>query len=121
MLREMMVAKLHRATITACELGYMGSLTVDEDLLDGCGMLVNQRIQVVNLNNGERFETYVIPGPRGSGAIVVNGAAARLAMPGDPVIIIAYALLDDAEARSVQPVVLVLDAANGVAERRLGR
>lgn len=116
MLREMLQAKLHRATVSRCELGYMGSLTVDEDLLDGCGMLVHQKVQVVNLNNGERLETYVIPGERGSRQVVVNGAAARLAQPGDRVIIIAYALLDEAECASFVPRVLVLDEHNRVVQ-----
>lgn len=118
MQREMFQAKLHRATVTRCELSYMGSLTVDEDLLDAVGILVHQKVQVVNINNGHRLETYVIPGRRASGEIIVNGAAARLAQAGDRIIIIAYATYTDEEIATYKPEVAVLNERNEIVERR---
>ena len=114
MLREMFIAKLHRASVSRTEIDYPGSLTVDSALLEQAGIPVNMKIQVVNINNGARFETYVIPG--GPGEIIVNGAAARLAQPHDRIIIIAYALLNDAEVASNVPKVLVLNECNEVTE-----
>jgi aspartate 1-decarboxylase len=114
MLREMLIGKLHRGTVTACCIDYEGSLTVDEDLIDAAGMLVHQKIQVLDINNGARIETYLIPGARGSREIQVNGAAARLFYRGDRIIVCAFALLDDVEIRTHHPKVVLLDAANRV-------
>ena len=112
MLREMLIGKLHRGSITACCIDYEGSLTVDQDLIDAAGMLVHQKIQVLDINNGARIETYLIAGVRGAREIQVNGAAARLFYRGDRVIVCAFALLDEAELRSHQPKVVVLDENN---------
>jgi len=107
-------AKIHTATVTEANLNYMGSITIDEALLEASGILPNERVQVVNNNNGNRFETYVIKGPRDSGMICLNGAAARLAHPGDVVIIIAYALMDYQEALTFKPTVVLVDKNNKV-------
>jgi aspartate 1-decarboxylase len=112
MQRHMMKSKIHRATITSADLHYEGSLTVDEDLLDAADLLKYEEVQIVNVNNGARFSTYVIPGPRGSGVIQLNGAAARLGMPGDLVIIISYGVFDAAEAEDYVPRVVFVDGAN---------
>jgi aspartate 1-decarboxylase len=112
MFRTMMKAKLHRATVTEANLNYVGSITIDEDLMDLVDLLPNEKVQIVNNNNGARLETYTIPGPRGSGVICLNGAAARLVHPGDIVIIISYAMMSDEEARHNKPKIAVLDAAN---------
>lgn len=112
MFRTMMKAKLHRATVTEANLNYVGSITIDEDLLELVDMLPNEKVQVVNNNNGARLETYIIPGPRGSGVVCLNGAAARLVHPGDTVIIISYAMMTEEEARRHQPKVAVLDKNN---------
>lgn len=109
MLIEVLKSKIHRVTVTAANLNYIGSITIDEDLLDAADMIENQKVQVLNLNNGERFETYIIKGERGSGDICLNGAAARLALPGDILLIMAYALMDPEEARSYKPVVIFPD------------
>jgi aspartate 1-decarboxylase len=111
----MMRAKLHRATVTEANLNYMGSITIDEDLLDYVDMLPNEKVQIVNNNNGARLETYIIAGPRGSGTICLNGAAARLVQPGDNVIIIAYSVMTEEEARNYKPRIAILDANNKVA------
>jgi aspartate 1-decarboxylase len=105
-------AKIHRATITKADLNYEGSISIDTNLLKFSGILVNEKVDVLNINNGERFTTYVIPAKAGSGAIQVNGAAARLVQVGDPVIIIAYASMDEAEAKKFVPKVLLVDAKN---------
>ncbi|WP_040951148.1 aspartate 1-decarboxylase [Gorillibacterium massiliense] len=112
MFRTMMKSKLHRATVTEANLNYVGSITIDEDLLDLADLYPNEKVQIVNNNNGARLETYIIPGPRGSGVICLNGAAARLVQPGDTVIIISYAVLSDEEARTHKPTVVILDGAN---------
>lgn len=112
MLVTMMKGKLHRATVTEANLNYVGSITIDEDLMDAVGFLPNEKVQIVNNHNGARFETYIIPGPRGSGVICLNGAAARLVQPGDVVIIIAYALMTEEEARTFTPKIAVLDKNN---------
>jgi aspartate 1-decarboxylase len=114
MQRHMLNAKLHRARVTDCHLDYEGSLTVDLDLIERAGMLVHEKVQVVNINNGARFETYLIPGERGRGDIVVNGAAARLAQPGDRIIVITYAVFDESELASHRPRVLRLNEHNQV-------
>jgi aspartate 1-decarboxylase len=115
MYRTVFKSKLHRATVTEANLNYVGSVTIDEDLLDAADIFVNEKVQIVNNNNGARLETYAIPGPRGSGVICLNGAAARLVQPGDKVIIITYAVVDDKEARAFKPTVVFLDDANRVA------
>jgi aspartate 1-decarboxylase len=107
-------SKLHRGTITEANLNYVGSITIDEALLKQANILPGEKIQVVDVNNGNRFETYTIIGPSGSGMICVNGAAARLVQPGDKVIIIAYAMMEPAEAGSFKPRVLILDDNNQV-------
>ncbi|OQB59946.1 MAG: Aspartate 1-decarboxylase precursor [Bacteroidetes bacterium ADurb.Bin145] len=96
-------------TVTGANLNYIGSITIDEDLLDAANMIENEKVQVLNLNNGERFETYIIKGKRGSGDICLNGAAARLVLPGDILLIMAYALIDFNEAKSFKPVVIFPD------------
>ncbi len=116
MLREMLQAKLHHATVTDTQLTYAGSLTIDMDLVDRAGMIPYQKIQMVNSNNGHRLETYIIPGERGKREIVVNGAAARLAQIGDTVIIIAYAIMDADEIAAHKPKVLILGERNEVLE-----
>lgn len=114
MLRTMLKSKIHRATVTHADLHYVGSLTVDADLLDAADLLPGEQVAVVDITNGARLETYVIPGERGSGVIGINGAAARLVHPGDLVILISYAQMDDATARSYEPRVVHVDADNRV-------
>ncbi|MFC5603280.1 aspartate 1-decarboxylase [Sporosarcina koreensis] len=114
MFRMMMNSKLHRATVTEANLNYVGSVTIDSDLLDAAGMLPNEKVHIVNNNNGARFETYIIAGERGSGVICVNGAAARLVQKGDIVIIISYVYVTEEEARTHQPTVLLMDEQNGI-------
>jgi aspartate 1-decarboxylase len=114
MQRHLMRSKIHRATITSADLHYEGSLTVDEDLLDAADLVEFEDVQVVNVNNGARFNTYVIPGPRGSGVIQLNGAAARLGMPGDLVIIIAYGVVDEAELAGFSPRIVFVDERNRI-------
>lgn len=116
MFRTVFKSKLHRATVTEANLNYVGSITIDEDLLDAADICVNEKVQVVNNNNGARLETYAIPGPRGTGVVCLNGAAARLVQPGDKVIIITYAVIDDKEAKAFKPTVVFLDDANRIAE-----
>ncbi|MGI9861064.1 aspartate 1-decarboxylase [Moorella naiadis] len=115
MWRIMMKSKLHRATVTEANLNYVGSITIDSDLLAAADILPNEKVQVVDNNNGARLETYAIPGPAGSGVICANGAAARLVQPGDIVIIIAYGIFDDREAPNYRPRVIFLDANNKIA------
>ncbi|KYD02375.1 aspartate 1-decarboxylase [Bacillus atrophaeus] len=119
MYRTMMSGKLHRATVTEANLNYVGSITIDEDLVDAVGMLINEKVQIVNNNNGARLETYIIPGERGSGIICLNGAAARLVQPGDKVIIISYKMMSEQDAASHQPKVAVLNEKNEI-EQMLG-
>lgn len=114
MLLNMFKSKLHRATVTEADINYVGSVTIDADLLEKSGILPGERVQIVNLNNGERFETYTIQGKAKSGVICINGAAARLVHVGDKVIIIAYAMMDAKEAATFQPNVLVLDEKNRI-------
>ncbi len=117
MRRIMMKSKLHRATVTEANLDYVGSITIDRDLMDAADLLAHEKVQVVDNNNGARLETYVIEGARGSGTICLNGAAARLVQPGDTVIIISYAELEDAEARSWDPAVVLLGEGNRIEGR----
>ena len=114
MQRHLLKSKIHRATITSADLHYEGSLTVDEDLLDAADLRTHEEVQVVNVNNGARFSTYVIPGPRGSGVLQLNGAAARLGMAGDLVIVISYGAFDEAEAARHHPTVVFVDDKNRI-------
>lgn len=104
--------KIHRATVTQCDLNYEGSISVDAALLERSGILPHEQVDVLNINNGERFTTYAIPAASGSGTIGINGAAARLAQKGDLVIIVAYARMEEAEAKTFQPRVLLVDSNN---------
>ena len=114
MFRTMLKSKIHRATVTQADLHYVGSVTVDQDLMDAADLLAGEQVAIVDINNGARLETYVIPGPRGTGVIGINGAAARLVQPGDLVILISYATMTDAEARSFVPSVVFVDSENRV-------
>ncbi len=114
MLRMMYKSKIHRATLTDADLNYEGSATIDSDLLEAADILPYEKVQIVNINNGSRFETYVIEGERGSGEICLNGAAARLGEPGDMVIIISYAEMDDVEAREWEPKTILVDEKNRI-------
>ncbi|MEN8656119.1 aspartate 1-decarboxylase [Streptomyces sp. 21So2-11] len=114
MFRTMLKSKIHRATVTQCDLNYVGSLTIDADLMDAADLLPGELIHLVDINNSNRFETYVIEGPRGSGVIGVNGAAARLVQNGDLVIIIAYATVPDGDAAKLAPNVVFVDEHNRV-------
>lgn len=116
MFRTMMKSKIHRATVTEANLNYVGSITIDEDLMETSDLLENEKVQIVNNNNGARLETYVIPGPRGSGVICLNGAAARLVQPGDTVIIISYASMSNEEAKTYKPTVVFVDEHNKPAQ-----
>jgi aspartate 1-decarboxylase len=114
MLRTMLKSKVHRATVTQADLNYVGSLTMDADLMDAADLLAGEQISVVDVTNGARLETYVIEGERGSGVIGINGAAAHLVHPGDLVIVISYGLMDNAEAAAYRPKVVFVDGANKV-------
>jgi aspartate 1-decarboxylase len=114
MFRTMLKSKLHRATVTQADLHYVGSVTIDEDLIDAADLLPGEQVAIVDIDNGARLETYVIAGPRGSGVIGINGAAARLVHEGDLVIIISYCMVTDAEARELKPSVVFVDADNHI-------
>jgi len=116
MLRTMMKSKIHRATVTHADLHYVGSVTVDAELLDAADLLPGERVSIVDVDNGARLETYVIEGERGSGVIGINGAAAHLVSPGDLVILIAYGQMETAEARTFLPRVVHVDSANRIVE-----
>jgi len=116
MLRTMLKSKIHRATVTQADLHYVGSVTIDENLMDAADLLAGEQVAIVDVTNGARLETYVIAGPRGSGVIGVNGAAARLVQQGDLVIIIAYAVVDDAEVATLKPRVVFVDGKNQLVE-----
>ena len=109
MLVEVVKSKIHRVTVTKADLNYIGSITIDEDLMDAANIIANEKVYIVNNNNGERFSTYVIKGERGSGVICLNGAAARKVQPGDVVIIMAYAMMDFEEAKHFTPTVIFPD------------
>jgi len=111
---EMLYSKLHRATVTDANLNYVGSITIDEDLLDAAALRVGQKVEIVNINNGERFSTYTIKGKRGSKDMCLNGAAARKVEVGDKIIVIAYASYNDAELKSYTPIVVLLDDENNI-------
>lgn len=115
--RTMLNGKIHRATVTEANLNYVGSITIDADLLEAANMYPNELVHVVNNNNGERFETYIIEGARGSGVICANGAAARLVQPGDIVIIMSYVTMPDEEAKTHEPAVCLVDENNHVLEQ----
>ena len=112
--RTMLKSKIHRATVTQADLHYVGSITIDADLMDAADLLEGEQVAVVDIDTGARLETYAIPGPRGSGVIGINGAAARLVHAGDLVIIMSYVVVDDAEARALRPSIVHVDAANRV-------
>ncbi|HLG30574.1 MAG TPA: aspartate 1-decarboxylase [Candidatus Brocadiales bacterium] len=112
MLREMCKAKIHAATVTETNLNYNGSITIDKALLEAVDILHYERVQVLNINNGTRVETYVLEGERNSGVICLNGAAARWAQPGDKVIIISYCLIEDKDARNWKPKIILVDGNN---------
>ena len=109
MLVHIVKSKIHRVTVTEANLNYIGSITIDEDLMDAANVIANEKVSIVNNNNGERLETYVIPGKRGSGIICLNGAAARKAQPGDIIIIMAYAMMEMDEARVFKPAIIFPD------------
>ena len=113
----MLHSKIHRATVTDANLNYVGSITIDRDLLDAAGMRVGQKIDIVNVNNGERFSTYIIPGKRGKKEICLNGAAARKVAIGDKIIIIAYTELTPKEADEYKPKIVILDDDNEIVEQ----
>lgn len=112
MIIEVLKSKIHRAKVTQAELNYVGSITIDEDLMDAANLIPNEKVQIVNNNNGARFETYVIKGERGSGTICLNGAAARLTQVGDIVIIMSYGYMEMDEARSYEPIAVFPDTDN---------
>jgi aspartate 1-decarboxylase len=111
MLVTVVKSKIHRVSVTEANLNYIGSITIDEDLMDASGLIANEKVSIVNNNNGARFETYVIPGERASGVICLNGAAARLVQPGDVVIIMAYGMMELEEAKNFKPKVIFPDTA----------
>lgn len=108
---EVVKSKIHRVTVTEANLNYIGSITIDEDLLDAANLIANEKVSIVNNNNGERFETYIIKGERGSGVVCLNGAAARKAQPGDIIIVMSYAMMDFEEAKTFKPSVVFTDTA----------
>ncbi|MBM7661281.1 aspartate 1-decarboxylase [Bacillus mesophilus] len=116
MFRTMMNGKIHRARVTEANLNYVGSITIDQDLLDAVGMVANEKVQIVNNNNGHRFETYIISGERGSGVCCLNGAAARLVQEGDVVIIISYVLVPEEKVSSHHPKVAIMDENNQIVQ-----
>ncbi|RZL15980.1 MAG: aspartate 1-decarboxylase [Pedobacter sp.] len=112
MIIEILKSKIHRVKVTQAELNYVGSITIDEDLMDAANIIANEKVQIVNNNNGARFETYVIKGPRGTGTICLNGATARLAQLGDILIIMSYGSLPIEEAKNYQPILVFPDHNN---------
>ena len=114
MMRVMMKSKIHRATVTQADLDYVGSIAIDAALMEAADLIEGEQVVIADITNGARLETYVIPGPRGSGTIGINGAAAHLVSPGDLVIIMSYAMMEDAQARALKPRVVHVDAANRV-------
>ena len=108
---EVVKSKIHRVTVTEANLNYIGSITIDEDLLDAANLIANEKVSIVNNNNGERFDSYIIKGERGSGVVCLNGAAARKAQPGDIIIVMSYAMMDFEEAKTFKPSVVFPDTA----------
>ncbi len=119
MLRSMMKSKIHQATVTEANLQYEGSITIDEQLLQAADIYPGEKVQIVNLNNGSRIETYVLAGAPGSGTVCLNGGAARWAQVGDTVIVISYGLVEEREARSIRPKVVFVDQSNRIREKAL--
>ena len=115
MYRTMLKSKIHRATVTQADVDYVGSVTIDEDLMDAADLLAGEQVAIVDVTNGARLETYVIAGPRGSGVVGINGAAAHLMHPGDLVIVISYCGVADEEARQIQPKIVFVDELNRIA------
>jgi aspartate 1-decarboxylase len=116
MFRTMLNAKIHRARVTEANLNYVGSITIDEDIIDSVGMVANEKVQIVNNNNGARLETYIIPGERGSGVVCLNGAAARLVQEGDIIIILTYTIIPEENLSSHKPKVAIMDENNKIVE-----
>lgn len=116
MFRTMMNAKIHRARVTEANLNYVGSITIDQDIIDAVGMLPNEKVQIVNNNNGARLETYIIPGERGSGVVCLNGAAARLVQEGDIIIILTYMIIPEEKVASHKPKVAIMNEENKIIE-----
>lgn len=116
MFRTLMRAKVHGATLTGANLNYVGSLTLDAGIMEQLDMLPNEQVQVLNLNTGSRLTTYLLPGEKGSGVVALNGAAARLGHPGDKVLIVAYAVMSEEEARQFRPKVVLVDDRNRIVE-----
>lgn len=116
MLIEMLYSKIHRATVTDANLNYVGSITIDEELLEASKMRVGQKVEILNINNGERFSTYIILGERGQRDICLNGAAARKVHKGDKIIIVAYATYNDSELENYKPTVVLVDDENGITD-----
>lgn len=116
MFRTMMKSKIHRARVTEANLNYVGSITIDEDIMEAVNIAENEKVQIVNNNNGERFETYVIAGPRGSKVFCLNGAAARLVQPDDVIIVIAYAMVAEEQVKYHEPKVAIMDEKNEIIE-----
>ena len=121
MFKTLMNGKIHRATVTDADLNYVGSITIDPDLLDAAGIDIHEKVQIVNNNNGERFETYTIAGKKGSGEICLNGAAARLVQKGDIVIIMSFVLIDAKEAATHRPKVVLVDENNKITQKKQGK
>jgi aspartate 1-decarboxylase len=113
---KMLKSKIHRATVTQADLNYVGSLTLDPDLMEAANILLHEQVHVLNINTGDRFETYVIQGERGSGVVCMNGAAARLGQPGDLVIVVTYAEMNPEEARNWKPTLVHVDDQNKITE-----
>lgn len=114
MLRYMLKSKIHRATVTEANLNYVGSITIDKDLLDAANIMENEKVSIVNINNGQRFETYVIEGEAGSGLMCLNGAAARLVEVGDLIILLTYTLLEDEECKDYKPKLVFVNERNQI-------
>jgi len=121
MIRYMLKSKIHRACVTEANLNYVGSITIDRDIMDAADIIENEKVTIVNNNNGERFETYVIEGERGSGVVCLNGAAARLAMRGDIVIILTYTILNDEECKTHQPSLVFVNERNEIVKTCRGK
>lgn len=111
---EVLKSKIHRATVTQADLHYIGSITIDEELMDAVGIIEHEKVHVVNINNGERLETYVIKGPKGSGVVCLNGPAARKAQKGDIIIVISYAMMEQDKARTFNPAIVFPDENNKI-------
>jgi len=120
-LRYMLKSKIHRAVVTEADLNYVGSITIDKDIMDAANIIENEKVTIVNNNNGERFETYVIEGQAGSGIMCLNGAAARLAVRGDIIIILTYTILNDEECQNYKPRLVFVDEKNEIKKTCLGK